>query len=288
MLDDPPRSSVATPACGQCGAPVAPADVTCPACGVLLAAYQVPAGAGAGWMPMPAVDVPTVPAAPPTPSSALSTGALPPSPPPPVATVSPPVEHRPRSLSPIGDALRRSREDDSVGSALEQSASAAGTLAEMAASDSDLARDVEAELADAKVTFNAGTPVIETASAPDLALPPAQAALPMPVPAPSRRTDRPVRPGPDRAAPAPARPVTPAPREATASRNQSGKSNWGPILVMVVLFLAVSRGLSSVGAFMGLVVMVVVVVALVRLAGLASRKTTTMPWDDAWNSRRRK
>jgi len=75
--------------CGRCGELNLPAAITCEACGGLLAAYQAPAGAVS--------------------SASSATGSTFPDitlPPPPAPGAPPPV-HRPRSMSPIGDALRR-------------------------------------------------------------------------------------------------------------------------------------------------------------------------------------
>ncbi len=124
-------SPSAAPSCGNCGAAVESSSITCPACGVLLAAYQSATGSssqssaysggdssathhtpgaesGTGFGSS-ATGPSTV-----TPGSAYEAtpsppyDPTPPGSPPPYAT---PPTHQPRSSSPIGDALRSSQVD---------------------------------------------------------------------------------------------------------------------------------------------------------------------------------
>nr|MBA3277082.1 hypothetical protein [Chloroflexia bacterium] len=151
----PSSGAASAPACGNCGVPVQPDAVTCPACGVLLAAYQAPAGASGNET----ISVADTSATHETASPAMTSTAGP------VGTPAKPItplRHTPRSQSPIGDALRRSRESGTSGAEDLASHDAADELARMATSDSPLARAVEAELAGAKVTFDGDAAVIET------------------------------------------------------------------------------------------------------------------------------
>jgi len=110
---DQPGSPSPALTCGNCGKPVAATEVICPSCGVLLAAYQAPAGAAAAVTPVsfPTYEPPSPPVTATEPDAAnappqVSSPAVDPSPAPPA----PPPTHAPRSQSPIGDALRRSAE----------------------------------------------------------------------------------------------------------------------------------------------------------------------------------
>ena len=172
--------------CGNCGATVPTEAITCPECGVLLAAYQAAGGSESLTIVVPEIpDASDIPVAEMTPPAS-----------PPAVEVSPTTSGRPAGSSPIGDALRRSRAeveshlspgeagarsagDDlaSMASADDLSAMADGDddLAEMAAGNDELAamagggastsfeEAVNAELAGAKVVYEGGTPVIEAA-----------------------------------------------------------------------------------------------------------------------------
>lgn len=173
------------PVCGNCGERVAPDAVTCSHCGVLLAAYQSTAGSETLSIVTPEspVEPPasTVPTAPTLPAE--------------IPTAQPGL--RPTSISPIGDALRRSHHETQAelhrepllpspeADDLAAMASGDDDLAAMADGDDDLAAmasgddelsamareggesfeaAVNAELAGAKVVFAGNKPVIEGAA----------------------------------------------------------------------------------------------------------------------------
>ena len=130
-----PEAPTSTLTCGNCGAAVTPDAVMCPACGVLLAAYQVAGGSGPSD-PLPAAQATAEPpvvkppetsetgvtpspyatpgiADPVIPPETSETGATPSADAMPSFTMpafSTPPDHTPRSQSPIGDALRTSSE----------------------------------------------------------------------------------------------------------------------------------------------------------------------------------
>lgn len=181
----PPHSGTT---CGNCGAAVAATDVICPACDVLLAAYQAPTGASpvdaatqsismlgppSPQPPAPAPDRPasTNPAmmatsgsgassSSPEPSSLFASSSA--------ALHQPP--HQPRTMSLIDDALDRIEErGSSIGSDVEipSSDDVAAELSKMAENDSELAKDVDARLRGAKVRFDGASPTIETQPGPE-------------------------------------------------------------------------------------------------------------------------
>lgn len=230
----PPVEPQATLTCGNCGVEVRASDVMCPSCGGLLAAYksyadsttQTTALADAptadtsatrsdAWSPMTSASSNTIRESP----SAAPTFSTPTFRPPSFATR---PAHQPRTQSPIGDALRKSRattdrdlhhgsrEDAAM---LADMADQYDELADMASGNDELARmasgggstlaeEVEAELAGAKVRFDGSTPVITHD--------PAAASKPEPVPKPARvptpspfRGDKAPAPQSSAAAPAP-------------------------------------------------------------------------------------
>ncbi len=287
MTETSSRSDTAT--CGNCGAAVGATDVTCPSCGVLLAAYQAAVGSLGGavadteYTPPGSDPILSVPFTPATPvvDPTVPTGTIPP----PSSALPPPVVHTPASLSPIDDAMRRARGEDVEAATRETSAATAEELAQMATSDSALAQEVEAELAGAKVTFEGASPAIVTEPA---ATAPTLVRRARPAEATNVVDEAPVPP-----------PITPAPRrvpvpptvpgQAPQVGPQSGRPiQWIPLIVVGVLILVVLRATSSIGGLITLLVGVLVVVWLLRLAGGAGRKTTWMPWDDSNNKTRRK
>lgn len=175
------------PVCGNCGKGIAPDAITCPHCGVLLAAYQATIGSEALTIVIPQSPDSETPASVTPPVAPIT-----PTPPPPAQPTS-----RPASSSPIGDALQRAHAEAQADLHRELSfgRSAAADLAAMASGNDDLAEmadgddelslmaagddelsamagtgaggsfeeAVNAELAGAKVVFAGGTPVIEAA-----------------------------------------------------------------------------------------------------------------------------
>jgi len=268
--------------CGNCGAPVQPDAVACPACGVLLAAYQAPAGAAGNE----AISAPIPP-----PAATSATREIPsPAMPVPVspATASPP-RHQPRSQSPIGDALRRSRESGTSGAEDLASDDAADELARMATSDSPLARAVEAELAGAKVTFDGDAAVIETDRV-DLTHTPEGA--PVVVSHAPAIPVSPPRPQPVRSSSGVA-PVVPAgdQRPASGGHDPARVVRWVPFILIGCFVLGFGRSLPGFGGIIGVALVIGLIYVLIKVAAASSRKTTSMPRDDSWNaprSRRRK
>lgn len=284
----PSPGPASTLTCGNCGVPVQPADVTCPACGVLLAAYQAPAGStGDEAVPAAPVSFPAdSPATHDRPSPAISST-------PPPATVRPP-RHQPRSQSPIGDALRRSRESGSTGPEDLASDDAGGELARMAADDSPLARAVEAELTGAKVVFDGNAAVIETDQAelthtPDgtpvvaphapgtpgtAAVEPGQVDLPRPDPVESAG---------ERHTPAGGAETQ---RPSTGGLDPATVARWAPFILIGCFVLGFGRSLPGFGVVIGFALVIGLVYVLIKVAAATGRKTTSMPRDDRWNAPR--
>lgn len=290
-MSSPESSSPAGAFCGNCGASVSVTDVICPACGVLLAAYQAPAGATGSQAATvdpasipadtsatrPAAAPATEPTATPEPEAGLATSS--------------PVRHVPRSRSPIGDALRRSRESGSGAANDLASEAVANELAEMAADDSALAREVEAELAGARVTFEGSQPVIGTdraeISQTETGAPVVVEHPPLPneaTPAPAQtkpsptRTAPPVRPPVRAAVPEPV-PVQPLP--APGGFTPATLLRWLPFILVGCVMLAIGRSLPGFGGVIGFAFVIGLIFLLVKVAAASSRKTTSMPRDPA-------
>ncbi len=299
------------PVCGNCGVYVQASDITCPACGVLLAAYQAPAGATGN------AAITTAPAEPATDTSATHDVAPPPiaaPPAPPVARPAPP-RHQPRSQSPIGDALRRSQAARDPAPADLESDRFADELARMATSDSALAREVEAELAGAKVTFDGARPVIETDQvdvthsedgAPVVAEHASSTSMPTvsaPVTEPGRATGsdsvpvvqtQPILTS-STANPAlrqhtveTTTPVGPSPSQgpATGQFDPATLVRWIPFILIGCVMLGFGRSLPGFGGLIGFALVIGLIYLLVKVAAASSRKTTSMPRDDSWNTKR--
>lgn len=295
--------------CGNCGAPVTAAAVTCPVCGVLLAAYQAPAGSSSadtisGPAYMPAEDSSAThetPAASMSAETSASASAPPPAPtrtPSPFSSpsattpaFSPPSPAAPRSQSPIDDALRDASDDSPL---IEP--------------PSDMAKAIDAELAGARVTFDGAKPVIASdqveitssgevtpartrEASPAQRLPPATAPLAQssrpapattqrPAPRPVQRPSAPVMDN-DQTVPSPVDrppPVTSGPDSPSRSPGRS----WAPFVVVGIVILIFSRSISGSGAVVALIFVVGVIFILLRISGITSRKTTTMRRDDSW------
>lgn len=303
----PPTGEPPAPTCGNCGVHVQAADITCPACGVLLAAYQAPSGAMAN------VAITTAPAEPAGDTSATHDVASPPiaSTPEPAPARHVPTHHQPRSQSPIGDALRRSQAARDAAPADLESDRFADELARMATIDSALAREVEAELAGARVTFDGASPVIETdqvdithtrdgspviAEKPDST---ASTSATEPSPQSGSRLPPVTRPQPVRtsstANPAlrqhtvetttPVDPVQ-SQRPSTGQFDPATLVRWLPFILIGCVMLAVGRSLPGFGGVIGIALVIGLIYLLVKVAGASSRKTTSMPRDDSWNTKR--
>lgn len=169
--------------CGNCGA-ATPADaITCPTCGVLLAAYQSPAGATVGDRGATAPVSTSVTADVPSALTLDSPEAGSPS-------VSSAVATSSASTSPIAAAMERMAATPAPATPDD----AADELAAMAADTSGFAQRVEADLAEAKVVFDEGSggARIETApTAPDIAVTAAGTAPVTTTPRPAARTTTP-------------------------------------------------------------------------------------------------
>lgn len=298
-MSNPERPAPGAPStltCGNCGVAVGAGDVTCPSCGVLLAAYQAPAGATASDTSATRAVIPPGISSTPAPEE-MDPESLPDRPAMPV--------HQPRSQSPIGDALRRSRDSRTTSPGDVGSAEAADELARMATSDSALAREVEAELAGAKVTFDGDAAVIETDQVELTHTPEGE-----PVVAghgqatANREADIPVtesRVPSESSTVAPPQPVhPPAGRSAIPTQGQRPSTGrldpstivrWIPFILIGCAVLGIGRSLPGFGGIIGFALVIGLVYLLVKVAAASSRKTTSMPRDDRWNtprSRRRK
>lgn len=236
------------PVCGNCGEGVAPDAITCPHCGVLLAAYQAAGGSETLTIVIPDSPDTSVPESSLPPSSPTPTDAMP-------AAQDP---YHPASISPIGDALQRTRaetrtelygepgvldteSDDLAAMAsgdddLAAMADGNDDLASMAAGDDELAAmagagssgsfedAVNAELAGAKVVFDGGTPIIEAAEVE--VIDPAEGdaeVIEQPATAPSATS-------PTTTTPASARPQRPSPAE--RGRSQASRMATPPVEVV--------------------------------------------------------
>jgi hypothetical protein len=144
------------PSCGNCGKTVASPDVTCPHCGVLLAAYQPPAGAATG--------------------DAFATKPVDATPPPAPATpVTPEPPASPANTAPIDPAASLTTSSPIRADAPIGSDRIADELREMAKDKSGFAAQVEAELKEAKVVFDedCGSRIETAPSVPDVVVSPA-------------------------------------------------------------------------------------------------------------------
>lgn len=326
--------------CGACGAPVVqPADATCPACGVLLAAYLAPSGS------LGASDATPTPVAAMSPGDPSATRSLP-SPAvveepggdapsfasPPLTT--PPFQtspmHRPTSQSPIGDALRRSgsapdpRKSDAAGEddlskmadgndELADMASGVDELAEMAAGGkTSLARQIEAELAGAKVTFEGARPVIDaehveirqtTGGAPPVVASKVEGGAETPVGGrsvgkPAAVARQPTRQSATRGrygqpVSIPVVPSTDATHQPASTRGgrpvESGTVvRWLPFILIGLFIFAFGSSLPGMGGVVGFVIVVVLIYLLLKWTVASGRKTTTMPRDERWNRKKRR
>jgi len=308
-----PSGTAPSPTCGNCGAPAPSTDLICPACGVLLAAYQAPAGAtsaGAG----PVFSTPSFNA----------------------PAFAPPPVHQPKSQSPIGDALKRSRNqmdaarfDDvraqAAAEADELSRMAGGVdelsdmadgndelsdmadgvdeLSEMAAGgDTALARQIEAELAGAKVTFAGDAPVIETDQVEIMQTPGDKPAIveskPAVHPEPTNAIDRLSKQAGIRGVYDHPMEETGAPAEypeppSAAPVDESGFDlsmliRWLPFILIGVVILGFGRSMPGIGALIGILLVVGLIVLLLKWTAASSRKTSSMPRDDSWNRKKRR
>jgi hypothetical protein len=286
--------------CGNCSEAVASSDVTCPHCGVLLAAYQSPSGAASGdvYATKP-VDA-TPPPSPPT-----TTATAPP------ASATPPASASDAGNRPTSRPTSLTSPTSPIGSD-----SIADELREMAKDESGFAAQVEAELKEAKVVIDeGGGSRIETApTVPDVVVAPtgeagkasAAAATPQSKPQPVRviraSEQAEAKPDPNRKL-NPPKPraqtmlnadwvpssTAPEPRDRSGEASTKGKKNTLFPFVIVffvaamfvfrnpaaVIFLVVALGL---GAFF--------IKFLISASKSTSRSTTQMPYDKP--NRRRK
>lgn len=281
--------------CGNCGRAVTPVDIMCPACGVVLAAYQPPAGAAVGNsaatrpigtppapLSAPAIPDPVTPPA----SDAIRT------PPAPVAP-----KHTPRSMSPIGDALKRARQvETTIGTPADRLASSdtADELASMATTDSELSRQIDAQLSGAKVTFEGATPAITSDPEATPATPPPPTAREIAME--RTRLARVAQQERDAAGAANASPQ-PAAFERIRARYRTpvlpGGIRRGTLLralpfILIALFVVLgsNRAMTLLGILFGLAGGIVLLIVILNAATRTGRKTTHMPKDD-WRPRKR-
>lgn len=291
--------------CGNCGGAISGNDVVCPACGVLLAAYRAPDGATVGTR---AATRPVASPAPETDALSAMPDPMPASPPPPaVPSPSATPRHTPRSMSPIGDALNRTRRaETTIGTASDGVASeaAADELATMATSDSELSRQIDAQLSGAKATFDGATPAIT--SDPDAApTPSAPATVPGPAAARGNASQSAA------AARTASQPAQAAAierirlareeqrlRDAAVERVRTQHPRRGGaqvgvptkvlraapfILILIFILLGFNRVMALVGIAFTIGAGLLLVVVLLNLTSRTGRKTGDMPRDDRFD-----
>lgn len=309
--------------CGNCGGTVSRDDVVCPACGVLLAAYRAPDGATVGTR---AATRPVASPAPETDALSAMPDPMPASPPPPaVPSLSATPRHTPRSMSPIGDALNRMRRaETTIGTMSDGLASmdAADELATMATSDSELSRQIDAQLSGAKATFDGATPAIT--SDPDAAPTPSAPAT-VPVPAAARgNASQPAATARTASQPAPVTRATgeraaqaaaierirlareeQRMRDATVSGTPSApmgtierlenRASWRErdlgkiisvapfILILIFILVGFNRVMALVGIAFAIGAGLLLVIVLLNLTSRTGRKTGDMPKDDRFD-----
>jgi len=281
-----PNPSVPDRSCGNCGAAVAATDITCPACDVLLAAYQAPAGSTSSETAA-THDVPS-PAMTPEPPTA----------PEPSPAIDPRAGQRPPSRSPIGDALRRDRgslERTTAQNMSNQRETQAREEADTATGASDFEKEVNAELTGARVTFDHGRSVIETDQVDITQTPEGEPSVVAERPAPIVSRAAPAKPLPIRAQPVTtatvrAEPVPDYPdmQVPRAAPDPSRIGRWLPYIIFGCVFLGFARSFSGTGVVIGIMIVGAVIFLLMRATRATSRKTTSMPRDTNWKGPRRR
>ncbi len=267
--------------CGNCGVAVHSSDITCPACGVLLAAYQAPAGSSA-------IDSSATHE---IPSPSMMPDQIEPTPASPVQAAPANRTERPVSQSPIGDALRRDRGSLSQASAGEerrQSAATADELERMATNTSDFAKEVDAELAGAKVTFDHGRTVIEADQVDITQTPENEPSVVVEKPAPPKPT-------PARAQPVRTAEVRSPPDPGYLDMQTQGSApdparigRWLPYIIFGCVFLGFARSFSGSGVVIAIAIAIFVVFLIMKATKATSRKTTSMPRDTSWKGPKRR
>jgi hypothetical protein len=161
----------------------------------------------------------------------------------------------------------------------------------MAADDSALARDVEADLAGARVTFDGNEPVIETDRV-DIGHTGDGAPVVVPhdpVPAPVAATPATTPLTPTASAPVTEPVATPVPSgqpPGPGSLTPATLVRWIPFILIGCFVLGIGRSLPGFGGVLGFVLVFGLIYVLVKVAAASSRKTTSMPRDDTWNAGR--
>lgn len=213
-------------------------------------------------------------------------------------------------MSPIGDALNRARDaETTIGTPSDQlgSEDTADELATMASTDSELSRQIDAQLSGAKVTFDGVTSTIT----PEPDAPPAAAptATPATQPAAVVQADTPRQPAAtaqtaaierirlareeqrSRDAAAGAQPGTsgrfPARLRTPASSPDSGLGKTVRIapfvLIAMFILLGFDRMIAMFGVIFGIGAGLLLLVIILRQASRTGRKTTDMPKDDQFD-----
>ncbi len=61
---------------------------------------------------------------------------------------------------------------------------------------------------------------------------------------------------------------------------------WIPFILFGCVMLGVGRSLPGFGGVIGLALVIALIYLLVKVAAASSRKTTSMPRDESWNTKR--
>ncbi len=315
--------------CGNCGALTQLVDVTCPSCGVLLAAYLAPRGAtGASLAPATSATVTTAgdtsathdvpsPSMTADPAGGNTTVAPMYSTP---SFTTPALEsspfHQPKSRSPMSDALqgpgdRPGSGNDAVGTdeltkmadgkdELSHMASGSDELAEMAAGGgASLTKQIEAELAGARVTFDGDEPVIDSDQ---IAITQTPGSEPSFV---ETRTGSNRVPGVDEVTTSQSaerrglydQTISGAVGDSDQRGSSSGHGSgfdpnavvrWLPFVLIGLFILGFGRSLPGMGGVIGFVLVAGLIYLLLKWTAASSRKTTSMPRDESWNRKKRR
>jgi hypothetical protein len=280
--------------CGNCGGAVDTADVVCPHCDALLAAYEAPAGATSG-----------------TAAAVMPVDTSTPVPAPPTHETPSPVD-APAAASPIATAVAETREaaeetqtgmDAPDGPADDRwplsSQPARETLAETvnlgdlpepvaaiipAPAPTTAPGPVREALGNTKAKIDA-QPTATAVSTPAAASKPAPRPTPLARPTLVRMDAEPI--------PESVRRMREQRRDAwtTKAPDKKAKSrSEGASLIVIIFAIFIFLRVAGSNAFFGTVLtlgaVAFVIWFIMRLANATGRKTTHMPWDDQWRRRR--
>jgi len=262
--------------CGNCGGAVAGADVVCPHCDALLAAYEAPAGATSGTA---AAVLPVDASAPPAPAPASG----------PVASETTEI---PAVESPIATAVAETREA-AESAAPEPTAPAADEPWPLSSEPTPETVDLTELPAPSAATIPAPAP--STTPSPvrealadtkrKMDIPPAPKPTPGPRPTPVPVEAQPV--------PESVRRMREQRRDAWTTKAPEKKATSrfdGASLIVIgfaiFIFLRVAGSNAFFGTVLTLGAVALVIWFVMRLANATGRKTTDMPRDDSWRRKR--